>query len=71
MLGAACEDDTALLFAAEYDETGRLLAVRSQSVKNEDSDYVFTLQGSGTKVVKCFLLSAKTYTPLAEPLSVQ
>ena len=71
MLGAACEDDTALLFAAEYDETGRLLAVRSQSVKNEDSNYVFTLQGSGTKVVKCFLLSAKTYTPLAEPLSVQ
>lgn len=70
-IGAAYEDSTALLFAAEYDETGRLLAVQSQPVKRGDSNYTFTLKNSGTKVVKCFLLSTKTYTPLVEPFSIQ
>lgn len=69
-VGAEYRNDTALLFAAEYDAGGRLLAVQSKPVELGKSTYDFTLQSSNTNV-KCFLLSTKTYAPLTEPLSIR
>lgn len=69
-VGAEYRNGTALLFAAEYDAGGRLLAVQSKPVELEKSTYDFTLQSSNTNV-KCFLLSTKTYAPLTEPLSIR
>lgn len=68
--GAEYRNGTALLFAAEYDAGGRLLAVQSKPVELEKSTYDFTLQRSNTNV-KCFLLSTKTYAPLTEPFSIR
>ena len=68
--GAEYRNGTALLFAAEYDADGRLLAVQSKPVELGKSPYDFTLQSSNTNV-KCFLLSTKTYAPLTEPFSIR
>lgn len=69
-VGAEYRNGTALLFAAEYDAGGRLLAVQSKPVELGKSTYDFTLQSSNTNV-KCFLLSTKTYAPLTEPFSIR
>lgn len=69
-VGAEYRNGTALLFAAEYDAGGRLLAVQSKPVELGKSTYDFTLQRSNTNV-KCFLLSTKTYAPLTEPFSIR
>ena len=69
-VGTEYRNGTALLFAAEYDAGGRLLAVQSKPVELGKSTYDFTLQSSNTNV-KCFLLSTKTYAPLTEPFSIQ
>ncbi len=68
--GTEYRNGTALLFTAEYDAEGRLLAVQSKPVELGKSTYAFTLQRMDT-TVKCFLLSTKTYAPLAEPLSIR
>lgn len=68
--GAEYRNGTALLFAAEYDAGGRLLAVQSKPVELGKSTYDFTLQSSNTNV-KCFLLSTKTYAPLTETFSIR
>ena len=67
---AEYRNGTALLFAAEYDAGGRLLAVQSKPVELGKSTYDFTLQSSNTNV-KCFLLSTKAYAPLTEPFSIR
>lgn len=69
-VGTEYRNGTALLFAAEYDAGGRLLAVQSKPVELGKSTYDFTLQSSNTNV-KGFLLSTKTYAPLTEPFSIQ
>lgn len=69
-VGAEYRNGTALLFAAEYDAGGRLLAVQSKPVELGKSTYDFTLQSSNTNV-KCFLLSTKTYAPLTESFSIR
>lgn len=45
--------------------------MQSKPVKSGESGYAFKLQNTGTKVVKCFLLSTKTYAPLTEPFSIR
>ena len=55
--------DAFVLFVAEYDTYGRLLAVHSEKITAGSSTYIFKVQNSGA-TIKCFLLRADTYSPL-------
>ena len=54
--------DAFVLFVAEYDADGRLLAVHSENITPESGTYTFKVQ-LGAKI-KCFLLRTDTYAPL-------
>ena len=54
--------DAFVLFVAEYDADGRLLAVHSENITPESGIYTFKVQ-LGAKI-KCFLLRTDTYAPL-------
>lgn len=59
-------DNTVLLFVAEYDNDGRMIAVHIENVTLEKSSYTFTVSSSK---IKCFLLNAQTHAPLTEAFS--
>ena len=54
--------DAFVLFVAEYDTYGRLLAVHSEKITPESGTYTFKVQPGAE--IKCFLLRTDTYTPL-------
>ena len=58
--------DDAVLFVAEYDDSGRMTAVHVQNVTSGQPSYTFTVSSSN---IKCFLLRKDTYTPLLEAFS--
>ena len=58
--------DDAVLFVAEYDDSGRMTAVHVQNVPSDAPSYTFTVSSSS---IKCFLLRKDTYTPLLEAFS--
>lgn len=60
--GSNYKSDAFVLFVAEYDEGGRLLAVHSEKITAESGTYTFKVQPGAT--IKCFLLHADTYAPL-------
>ncbi len=60
--GGNYKPDAFVLFVAEYDTDGRLLAVHSEKITPESGTYTFKVQ-PGAKI-KCFLLRTDTYTPL-------
>lgn len=62
--------DAFILFVAEYDKDGRMLAVQSKTVEPGTAAYTFTVKNSGT-AIKCFLLRKGTYTPLFEAFTPQ
>ena len=62
--------DAFILFVAEYDNDGRMLAVQSKTVEPKKAAYTFTVQNPGAKL-KCFLLRKDTYTPLFEAFTPQ
>ncbi len=66
--GGNYKDDMVLLFVAEYSADGRLLTAQSQAVKLGTPAYTFKVQNPNAKI-KCFLLNAKTYSPLMEPFT--
>ena len=59
--------DAFVLFVAEYDADGRLLAVHSENITPESGTYTFKVQ-LGAKI-KCFLLRTDTYAPLFRTFS--
>ena len=61
--GKNYKPDAFVLFVAEYDTYGRLLAVHSEKITAGSSTYIFNVQNSGAEI-KCFLLRTDTYTPL-------
>ena len=60
--------DAFILFVAEYDKDGRMLAVQSKTVEPDSGTYTFKVQTSSA-AIKCFLLRKGTYTPLFEAFS--
>ena len=58
--------DDAVLFVAEYDDSGRMTAVHVQNVPSDAPSYTFTVSSSS---IKCFLLRKDTYAPLLEAFS--
>lgn len=60
--GGNYKPDAFVLFVAEYNEDGRLLAVHSEKITPESGTYTFTVQPGAE--IKCFLLRTDTYTPL-------
>ena len=60
--GGNYKPDAFVLFVAEYDTDGRLLAVHSEKITPESGTYTFKVQ-PGAKI-KCFLLRTDTYTQL-------
>lgn len=60
--GSNYKPDAFVLFVAEYDTDGRLLAVHSEKITPDSGTYTFKVQ-PGAKI-KCFLLRTDTYTPL-------
>ena len=68
--GGKYASDAFILFVAEYDKDGRMLAVQSKTVEPGTADYTFTVKNSGAKL-KCFLLRKDTYTPLFEAFTPQ
>ena len=60
--GSNYKPDAFVLFVAEYNEDGRLLAVHSEKITPESGTYTFTVQPGAE--IKCFLLRTDTYTPL-------
>ena len=57
-----------LLFAAEYDTDGKMLAVHSWNVEPQKDTYTCDVKNPGAKI-KCFLLRATSYTPVLTPFS--
>lgn len=68
--GGKYAPDACILFVAEYDNDGRMLAVQSKTVEPKKAAYTFTVQNPGAKL-KCFLLRKDTYTPLFEAFTPQ
>ena len=60
--GSNYKPNAFVLFVAEYDADGRLLAVYSENIMPESGTYTFKVQ-PGAKI-KCFLLRTDTYSPL-------
>lgn len=66
--GSGNMSNTFVLFAAEYDTDGRMLAVHSWDIVPEKGAYTHEVMNSGAKI-KCFLLRATSYTPVLTPFS--
>ena len=66
--GSGNMSNTFVLFAAEYDTDGKMLAVHSWNVAPQKGTYTCDVKNPGAKI-KCFLLRATSYTPLLTPFS--
>lgn len=66
--GSGNMSNTFVLFAAEYDTDGKMLAVQSWNVAPQKGTYTCGVKNPGAKI-KCFLLRATSYTPFLTPFS--
>lgn len=66
--GSGNMSNTFVLFAAEYDADGKMLAVQSWNVAPQKDTYTCGVKNPGAKI-KCFLLRATSYTPVLTPFS--
>ncbi len=66
--GSGYQSGTFVLFAAEYDADGRMLAVQSWDIVPEKGAYTHEVMNSGAKI-KCFLLRYGSNTPVLAPFS--
>ena len=66
--GSGNMSNTFVLFAAEYDTDGKMLAVHSWNVAPQKGTYTCDVKNPGAKI-KCFLLRATSYTPVLTPFS--
>lgn len=66
--GSGNMSNTFVLFAAEYDADGKMLAVQSWNVAPQNGTYTCGVKNPGAKI-KCFLLRATSYTPVLTPFS--
>ena len=66
--GGGYQSGTFVLFAAEYDADGKMLAVHSWNVAPQNGTYTCNVKNPGAKI-KCFLLRYGSNTPVLAPFS--